>query len=152
MKKCRRCASCGSEFLPRVNVPNQRYCSSPECQRERRYEWHKQRLACDTDYRENQRHAQAAWQSRHPTYWKDYRESHPDYCTRNRDQQQIRNARKSTGKIAKIDESLMPLQLPDGVYRLSILSPRSVAQMDAYLVRIAFLSSKPLDERSIAKR
>jgi hypothetical protein len=35
----RRCAACGRAFRPRSQVPQQRYCSAPACQRERRRGW-----------------------------------------------------------------------------------------------------------------
>lgn len=140
MKQSRRCASCGKSFLPRPNVPHQAYCSSPLCQRERRYRWHKQQLAVDSDYRANQRHAQLAWHERNPDYWREYREQHPDYCQRNRDQQHLRNSRRSKSQVAKPDESPVLHQMPGGVYRLKLLIPSPIASTDEYLVKISVLS------------
>lgn len=34
----KRCAACDDPFTPRRNVPNQAFCSKPECQRERMVE------------------------------------------------------------------------------------------------------------------
>ena len=33
------CAACGQTFQPHHKVPNQTYCSSPDCQKERRQSW-----------------------------------------------------------------------------------------------------------------
>ena len=80
----RRCAACGRWFEPRCNVPQQRYCSRPECQRSRRRRWQREKLAADADYRANQAAAQRRWSKHYPEYWRRYRERHPDYRERDR--------------------------------------------------------------------
>lgn len=139
MERSRRCAACGKPFTPRPNVPNQRYCSCPSCQRERRYRWHEERLASDPDYQANQRHARSAWQGRHQNYWKEYRKSHPEYCERNRIQQRSRNERNSKNKIATCDEPRTQ-PITDGVYRLRLMAPSMIATTDEYVVRILVIS------------
>jgi hypothetical protein len=67
------CASCGRDFPVRPQSPKQSYCSTPECQRERRRRWTKARLEADPDYRANQLAAQRAWHARNPEYWQIYR-------------------------------------------------------------------------------
>lgn len=69
MKAMRRCAACGQPFFPRPQVPNQRFCSAPACQSERRRRWQKQRLRTDGDYRENQARARRGWLIQHKSYW-----------------------------------------------------------------------------------
>ncbi len=54
-----RCAACGELFTPRHNVPDQKYCSKPECHRERRRCRQRQKLKEDPDYRANQAAAAA---------------------------------------------------------------------------------------------
>ena len=53
-----RCAACEDLFAPQCNVSDQTYCSKPECQRERRRRWQRQKLREDPDYRANQTAAQ----------------------------------------------------------------------------------------------
>ena len=49
----RICACCGQPFQPRPQVPNQTYCSSRACQRDRRQSWQRDKLQYDRFYRES---------------------------------------------------------------------------------------------------
>ena len=44
------CPCCGENFQPHHKVPNQTYCSSPECQKERRQGWDRKKQKSDPDY------------------------------------------------------------------------------------------------------
>jgi len=116
----RRCAACGCVFVPRRNVPQQRYCSERARQRTRRHRWQRQKLKTDADYRANQTAAQRRWRERHPAYWRDYRQRHPDATARNREQQRERNRRRCAAGTGP--------SLP------------AIANMDAYLVEMHVLS------------
>ena len=142
-----RCAACGELFTPRRNVPNQKYCSKPECQRERRRRWQRQKLKEDPDYRANQAAAQRRWRERHPDYWRRYRRSHPAYTERNREQQHRRNRKRgqvvagpSPPAIAKMDVCKAQTAIVSGTYRLIPVSGREIAKMDAYLVEMHVIS------------
>jgi hypothetical protein len=65
----KRCACCGQPFEPRPQVPDQAFCSSPDCQRARRRQWQRDKLKSDPDYRSNQQDAQRAWTQRNQDYW-----------------------------------------------------------------------------------
>ncbi len=65
----RLCAHCGHPFEPRPQVPDQAFCSAPDCQRVRKRQWQRAKLQSDPDYRINQRAAQQAWSQRHQDYW-----------------------------------------------------------------------------------
>lgn len=110
----RRCACCGKPFAPRPQVPDQAFCSDPDCQRARKRQWQRAKRQSDPDYRDNQRAAQQAWAQRNPDYWRGYREAQHDYAQRNREQQrsrdQVRNA-----DLAKMDV----YDLPPGLYRIT---------------------------------
>ena len=41
------CACCGKPFEPRPQVPNQTFCSSPDCQRARKLRWQQDKLRAD---------------------------------------------------------------------------------------------------------
>ncbi len=153
------CAACGDRFTQRRNVPDQQYCSKPECQRERRRRWQRDKLKQDPDYRANQAVAQQRWRERHPDYWRNYRRTHPEYTARNREQQRKRNRRRgltATGPspppIAKMDvyEEINPIA--SGTYRMVPESGPGIAKMDAYLVKIQVLSDGYRDKGVIAKR
>jgi len=129
----RRCAGCGRRFTPCAQVPSQRYCSTVACQRQRRRRWQQRKRREDPDYRDNQSQAQQRWVQRHQDYWRDYRQRHPEYCERNRQQQQRRNQqrRADPGKeneagaqsgapswIAKMDALIADSVVPSGTYYL----------------------------------
>jgi hypothetical protein len=53
----RHCAACGASFRPCPQVPQQRFCSQADCQRERRRRWKRGKCRTDADYRDNQARA-----------------------------------------------------------------------------------------------
>jgi hypothetical protein len=122
-----RCAGCGQPLERCAQVPNQQYCGKPGCQKKRKRRWKQAKRRSDSDYRENQARAQHAWLEHRPGFWRDWRARHPEYCERNRQQQQRRNARRrvrdkippsegATELIAKRNASrLFPADFP-GVF------------------------------------
>jgi hypothetical protein len=142
----KRCAACGCLFTPRRNVPQQRYCSKRSCQRTRRRRWQRHKLKADADYRANQAAAQRHWCERHPDYWRRYRQSHPEYATRNRERQRTRNrARRSAGTgpspppIANMDAYRSKKPIHSGTYQLVPVVAGEIAKMDAYVVEMHVL-------------
>ncbi|NIF81673.1 hypothetical protein F3J20_30635 [Paraburkholderia sp. Cy-641] len=140
MNYARRCVACGSLFHPLSHVPNQRYCSAPNCQRERRRRWQRQHMRADEDYRENQHRAQASWRARHPDYWRQYRATHPAYRERNAVLQRERNARQRSLMVANMDASQIAPPLASGVYILRRMSEVRIAKMNACIVHLTVLS------------
>ncbi len=143
----RRCAACGGLFVPRRNVPQQRYCAKQACQRTRRRRWQRQKLKADADYRANQAAGQRRWRERHPEYWRSYRQHHPAYTARNRAQQSERNQRRRKGAtgpspppIANMDVCEVEKPVVSGTYRLIPVTPPGIAKMDAYLVKMQVIS------------
>lgn len=110
----KRCVCCGKSFEPRPQVPNQSYCSAPDCQRARKRQWQRAKLQSDADYRINQRAAQQAWSQRNQDYWRDHRDAHPEYVQRNREQQQARDQDRNIN-LAKMDVC----DLQSGLYRIT---------------------------------
>jgi hypothetical protein len=144
----RRCAACGCLFVPRRNIPEQRYCSKRACQRTRRRRWQRHKLQADADYRANQAAAQRRWRERHPDYWRRYRQNRPEYAERNREQQRERNRRRcsaGTGPsppgIANMDAYGSEKPFRSGTYRLVPVPAPGVAKMDAYLVEMQVISA-----------
>ena len=145
---CRkRCAACGDLFAPRRNVPDQKFCSKPECQRERRRRWQQEKLKQDPDYRANQAAAQKRWRERNPEYWRNYRQAHPEYTAHNREKQRERNRRRgqadtspSPPSIAKMNEYQDKKVVVSGTYRLVPVTEPGIAKMDEYLVKMHVLS------------
>jgi hypothetical protein len=132
----RRCLTCGERFSPRPQNPGQRYCSKAACQQDRRRRWQSEKQRTDADYRDNKRHAQQAWAAKHAGYWRAWRDRHPEYCERNRVQQEERNRRQRLAVIAKKYASEADLCVPSGVYRLQPAGGGVIAKMDAWTVKI----------------
>lgn len=136
----KRCLACADAFQTSPRVPTQNYCSRPECQRERRRLWQREKRRADGDYRANQLQCQRRWRESHTDYWQQYRAEHPDYVARNRRQQQIRNATRQPGLIAKMDAMPPVSPLASGTYHLTQAEQGEIAKMDAWIVRITLLS------------
>ncbi len=144
----RRCAGCHKLFHPRPQCPGQGFCSAADCQRERKRRWQKARRAADPDYRDNDVQANRQWRSRHPGYWREYRRKHPRYVTANRQQQRERDrvARSNrslaapTPNLANEDASRLRIPLETGTYRMIPVNGGDLANVDAWLVKIAVLS------------
>jgi hypothetical protein len=140
--KSKQCAGCGKTFQPRPQTPNQSYCSSPECQRERRRGWQYARRQSDPEYKDNQSRAQQSWSERHPDYWREYRRTHAEYRERNRALQRERDARRRERVLAKMDASTCDPPVPSGTYRLSRVTREDLAKMDAWTVQITVVSKQ----------
>jgi hypothetical protein len=142
--QCRQCAACGASFRPCPQIPEQRFCSELDCQRERRRRWKRGKRQTDADYRENQARAQHAWSERHREYWREYRRQHPQYTERNRQQQRVRNARRGaregSGVIAKGNESEAFGPEFSGTYVLTPVAQEAIAKGNAWTVKITALS------------
>ena len=136
----RRCEHCGDRFIPRPNVPGQRYCSKIECQKARRKAWRKRKLSTDGDYRSDQQDAQKRWRENHRDYWRRYRAAHPLYVERNRVLQKERNHRRGGRVIAKSDASDDGSPMRSGYYRLMVVGGEGIAKSDEYLVKLDILS------------
>ncbi|WP_035384469.1 hypothetical protein [Ferriphaselus sp. R-1] len=148
----KQCIACGRSFKPRPQIPQQSYCSSPDCQRERRRQWQRHKLQSDPDYQDNQARAQQAWSQRNSDYWREYRASHPKYVERNRALQQERNAKATVAPIAKMDASIPVIPLPSGIYHLRLVTEDGIAKMDVWTVEITVHSSERKPDVDIAKR
>jgi len=147
----RHCVACKQIFQPHPQSPHQSYCSSPDCQRQRKGLWQKNRLKTDPDYRDNQKRAQQAWKKRHPDYDRQYRKANPEHAERNRTLQRERNRRKSSA-IAKMDASIPLNSLPSGIYLLSLVTDDPSAKMDAWTVEITVHACACANPGEIAKR
>jgi hypothetical protein len=101
------CCHCGRYFPPSPRQKNQLYCSEKACQRARKAAWQREKMESDPVYRANQRQSQADWQSRNADYWKCYRATHPEQAERNRDLQKVRNKRRHSRDVVKMDASVI---------------------------------------------
>jgi hypothetical protein len=96
----RRCRYCEQNFHPSKYQPTQLVCSQPDCQRRRRADYHRQKIAADPEYRQVCRDSPQKWRFRNPDYWRRYREKHPEAVERNREQQRLRDRKRRLGDLA----------------------------------------------------
>ena len=137
----KRCLACGRSFRSCPTTPQQNYCSSVQCQRERRTLWQRDKRRTDRDYRDNQARAHQTWLDRHPDYWQQYRSAHPEQVAHNREQQRTRNLTRAKGLIANMDASTPDPSSASGIYRLVPMSGNPIADMGEWIVQITWLSS-----------
>ena len=150
--KNKQCLACGQFFKPRPQIPNQSYCSEPYCQKKRKRQWQQNKLLTDPSYKENQNRSQQAWIDRNPDYWRNYRESHPEYVKLNRSMQQARNAKAKAARIAKMDVSTSTSILPSGTYQLTPVGDGNIAKMGVLTVEITVYTCNCIPINKIAKR
>jgi hypothetical protein len=127
----KKCAACSQFFKTWPQTPQQKFCSKPECQRERR------RLNKQSHREVNpEAHAKESrvWATMNPDYWKNYRAGHPAYVERNRKQQKQRNQLRRQEEIPNI-EAMSP-----GRYLLTPLDGKRIAKRASWVVEITVLS------------
>jgi hypothetical protein len=69
-------------------------CSQPECQRRRRADYHRKKLATDLEYRQVVRDSQKQWWDEHPEYQKQHRRPNPKLVENNRQRQRQRDQKR----------------------------------------------------------
>jgi len=135
------CKSCSRQFHPHPQTPQQEFCSTEACQRERRRRSQQRRRQKDSDYRENDSRNHKEWAAKNRSYWKQYRNDHPAYVEHNRKLQKNRNKRLRLAGIANVDASLPLSGLPSGRYMLTPYHKGVIAKVDAWIVEITVLSA-----------
>jgi hypothetical protein len=106
MRPSRSCRYCQEIFQPSIYRPQQSVCSQPDCQQQRRSDYHRERIQRDATYAADVRASQRKWREAHPEYWKQYREQHPESVVRNRQQQQRRDRKRQVVNLAKMNLAL----------------------------------------------
>lgn len=101
MSQLRQCPYCQQSFQPSIYRPQQQVCSRVQCQRQRRTEYHRQKLKTDAEYRQIVRDSQEKWRRSHPDYPCQYRSQHPQTVERNRQRQKLRDRRRRIQQLAK---------------------------------------------------
>ena len=131
--------------------PRQTYCAKIACQNARKQRWRREKLQTDPSYQENQKASQAKWLKKNTPYWQRYREQHPAYTTKNRQQQRVRQQVKRQLIVPLAQEhpiknminsseyyQLLPVQ-PG--HNASLFASGCVAKSDALIVKISLISA-----------
>jgi hypothetical protein len=96
----RRCRYCERVFQPSKFQPGQSVCSESACQRRRRSDSHRHKIAADPEYRQVCQDSSRKWRTRNPEYWQRRRESNPAMVERNRRQQRARDQKRRLRDLA----------------------------------------------------
>ena len=96
----RRCRYCERVFQPAKFQPSQTVCSEADCQRRRRSDARRRKLASDPEYRQVCLDSSRKWRNRNPDYWRQRRERNPDVVERNRRQQRVRDQKRKLRDLA----------------------------------------------------
>jgi hypothetical protein len=102
----RRCRYCQRVFQPSKFRPSQTVCGGAECQRKRRTDYHRSKIASDPEYRQVCRDSPRKWRAHNPDYWKLYREKHPSATEHNRQRQRLRDRRRKLCNLANNTSAL----------------------------------------------
>ena len=108
--KDRRCPYCRQVFWPDPYHPQQLVCSQATCQRQRRRDYHRQKIASDPVYQQVCVESPRKWREAHPDYWKKYRQDHPGQVEQNRRQQRLRDQKRRLANLA--NNNLAICQVP----------------------------------------
>jgi hypothetical protein len=121
LSKSRRCPYCQCCFLPSVYRRQQVVCSQAECQRQRRSDYHRQKLRTDPEYREVARDSQRKWRQAHPDYLRQYLAQHAPAIEQNRQRQQLRDRKR---RIRVLEKNNLALDLKRSTAEIWLVGPQ----------------------------
>jgi len=95
------CRYCNKSFTRSPYHPKQEVCLSEACQRRRKREYHRKKIANDAIYRQTCADSRKNWRENNPDYQRQYRLKHDAGCERNRQKQRERNRKRRLSVIVK---------------------------------------------------
>ena len=129
------CRYCIHKFRPSRYHPDQKVCSSGDCQRRRRTDYHRKKLVEDPVYREQCRDSQKKWREKNPhymkRYWADRRAGGRLNAKKSNLTSELRQLLKMVKNNSAVDlrslDASIWLVSPDGllVKRTTLLPPKS---------------------------
>jgi hypothetical protein len=121
LSKTRCCPYCQRSFLPSLYRPQQEVCNQPECQRRRRVEYHRKKIANDSEYHQVVLESQKKWRAQHPDYDKQRRHANPKLVENNRERQRHRDQKRRLQRLAKNN---LALDLKHSASEVWLLGPK----------------------------
>lgn len=118
-----RCRYCQKSFRPSKFQPRQMVCSEADCQRQRRTEYHKEKIVSDPEYRQVCQDSSRKWRAANPDYWKQYREEHPASTQQNREQQKVRDRKQ---RLCQLANNTSALDLKHSAAQVWLVGPGAV--------------------------
>jgi hypothetical protein len=122
----RCCPYCQGWFTPSIYRPQQKVCSRPDCQRQRRRDYHRQKRVTDAEYRQTTRNSQKKWRDAHPDYLRQYRARHPEAVVGNRERQRVRDQKP---RLAFLEKNNLALDLKRSLAQVWLVGP-GVTQLE----------------------
>jgi hypothetical protein len=110
-------------FVPSVFRPQQVVCGKPECQRRRRTDYHRKKLATDAEYHQVALESQKQWRDEHPEYQKQRRRENPQAVESNRQRQRQRDQKRRLRRRL-LDKNNLALDLKHSVSEVWLLGPK----------------------------
>jgi hypothetical protein len=136
MSRTFTCLHCGRVVSqnPRIKK-KQQFCSQKECQQYRMRTWKKSKYKESKKYRRKTQEHQKQWRKSYPAdqYQREYRETHPEYVNRNREQQRGRNKNRKMDPVSLIvkTDALLLQPREDGAYMLSKIKKKLIVNRNA---------------------
>ena len=129
------CLHCGCTCRCNPRLKNQKYCSGKECQQSRMRTWKNRQYKKNSKYQKRSLASQKVWRSKYPAhkYQREYRKTHPEYVTRNRELQRKRNKKRRKDQSTMIvkTHALLLQPMEDGVYTLSRIKKNLIVNRNA---------------------
>jgi hypothetical protein len=119
----RGCPYCEDWFVPSAFRPQQVVCGKPVCQRRRRTEYHRKKLATDAEYHQIALESQKQWRDEHPDYQKQRRRQHPQAVESNRQRQRKRDQKRRLRRRL-LDKNNLALDLKHSASEVWLLGPK----------------------------
>jgi hypothetical protein len=140
----RHCRCCQQLFQLSRYHPHQLVCSQPDCQRQRRREYHRRQLHTDAEYQQVCRDSQQKWRDRHPDYPRQYRQSHPQSVERNRQGQRRRDRQHHLQNLVK---NSLAFDLKHSAAEVWLLGPQAenLAKNNLAFSQVLILPTVPLN-------
>lgn len=152
------CLHCCCTYPCHPCVKDQKYCSAKECRKASRRAWKKKNRATNKSYRQQCLNHQKRWRENRPAhqYQREYRESHSDYESRNRELQLDRNKKRQKEQDPMIvKRNTLSIQpnvdgASGGTYALMQVENGKIVKRNTLMVRMQVLSGEAmiLDQNS----
>jgi hypothetical protein len=110
------CPYCCKPFEFSRFHPRQTVCLLPACQRRRKSDYHRNKIATDALYGQQCADSRTKWRENHPDYQRLYRNTHQAYTNQNRAKQRQRNQKRKLVLIVKNNLALDLKRLPAEVW------------------------------------
>jgi hypothetical protein len=137
----RCCRYCQQSFHPSPYRPQQSVCGQSDCQRRRRSDYHRQKIASDLAYRQIVDDSRKKWRDAHPDYSKQYRQQHPLAAERNLQMQRRRDQKRRIQNLAKNN---LALDLKHSAAEIWLLGPGAKDLAKNNLAACQFFIFQPL--------